>query len=121
MFLRWLPAVVISVFIFWLSAQTGPQLKTAGLDADDVHIIGHFWMFFFLCAAFYRGTKNVLVSIILSVIYAFTDEYHQKSTFGRSSSFGDILNDSVAAMVAGALIWSFYQKLPKILKNWLKA
>jgi VanZ family protein len=119
--LRWLPAILICVFIFWLSAQTGPELKEAGLGSDEVHIVGHFWMFFFLSVALYRGTKKPWLAVLISFLYALSDEFHQRFTPGRSSALNDIVNDTLAATVAGLLIWKFYQKLPKILKNWLEA
>jgi len=120
-FFRWLPAILICGFIFWLSAQTGPELKEAGLGSDEVHIAGHFWMFFFLSIAAYRGTKKPLLAILFSFIYALSDEYHQSFTFGRTSALNDIVNDSFAAIFAATLIWKFYPKLPKILKKWLEA
>lgn len=118
--IRWLPAIAIMVFIYWLSARTGPEIKSAGLGREEYHVFGHFWMFFFLCVAMYRGVKNPFVAVLLTVIYALTDEFHQRFTFGRSSGISDILNDSFAASLAGLILWKLYSKLPKILKSWLE-
>ena len=117
--LRWLPALLTGLFIFWLSSQTGPQLKQVGLDKDEIHIVGHFWMFFVLSVCLYRAIKNPFIAVLISFIYAVTDEYHQTFVFGRSASLKDLLNDTLSASAAALLIWKYYPKLPKILKNWL--
>ena len=117
---RWIPAVLVGLFIFWLSSQTGPQLKQVGLDKDEVHILGHFWMFFVLSICLYRASKNPFIAVLLSVIYAVSDEYHQTFVFERSASIKDLFNDTLAAFFAAILIWRLYPKLPKILKSWLE-
>ena len=109
------------MFIFWLSSQTGNELKAAGLGDDSIHIAGHFWMYFLLSFAFYRATKSVPLAIVLCVAYAFTDEYHQSFVPGRAASWSDITNDTFASIIAGGIVWKFYQHLPAILKNLLKA
>ncbi|EKD95966.1 MAG: acetobutylicum phosphotransbutyrylase [uncultured bacterium] len=116
---RWIPAVLVGLFIFWLSSQTGLQLKQVGLDKDEIHILGHFWMFFVLSICLYRASKNPFVAVLLSFIYAVSDEYHQTFIFGRSASLKDLVNDTLAASFAAILIWKLYPKLPKILKSWL--
>jgi len=120
-FVKWFPAILVAGFIFWLSSQTGPQLKQVRLDKDEIHILGHFWMFFVLAICLYRAVKNPIVAIVLSFIYAVSDEYHQTFILERSASIKDIVNDTSAAAVAALFIWKLYPKLPKILKNWLSA
>ena len=91
------------------------------MDKDEIHILGHFWMFFVLAICLYRAVKNPIVAIVLSFIYAVSDEYHQTFILERSASIKDIVNDTSAAAVAALFIWKLYPKLPKILKNWLSA
>lgn len=116
---RWAPAIAVMLAIFILSSTTGKTINDAGLGKESYHVSGHFLMFFVLCIAFYKATKNIVLSIVLSIVFACTDEYHQLYTLGRSASYKDIATDSLAALVAGGLVWKLSQKLPAKLKSWL--
>ena len=118
---RWLPAIAMIALIFIISSLTGKTIREAGLGDESYHISGHFILFFFLCAFIYKGTKNVGLSILLTILYAFTDEVHQLFVSERAASFKDIATDSVSAFVAGIILWKFYQNLPKRLKGWLSS
>ncbi len=116
---RWLPTVVMMAIIFTMSSITGKTIREAGLGDEGYHVSGHFILFFFLCMSLYKGTKNVWLSILFTMLYAFTDELHQLFVSERAASFKDIATDSLSAFVAGGILWKYYQNLPKILKNWL--
>ncbi len=118
---KWLPAVIMMAIIFLLSSIPGKSITQAGLGYDPYQISGHFVFFFILYLTFYRATKSILLSLLLTVIYAVADELHQLYTPGRSSSMKDIITDTLAGVVAGGILWSSYQRLPKILKKLLKA
>lgn len=118
---RWLPAILLMVVIFVLSSVPGQNINEAGLGNDSYHITGHFLFFFVLYLAFYRATASLGLSLLLTIIYAVIDELHQMYTPGRASSLKDIITDTAAGITAGALIWSLYPKLPKKLKDFLKA
>lgn len=107
------------LLIFTLSSVPGKTINEAGLGNDNYHISGHFLMFFILFFALYRAVKNVWISLIITIVFAFSDEFHQLYTPGRSASFKDIFTDTLAGVFAGFIIWSSYPKLPKTLKNWL--
>ena len=117
---RWAPSVIIMAFIFFLSSVRGRAINEAGLCDDTLHVIGHFIMYFILCWAFYRGTKNITAAVLLTVLFGFTDEYHQTYTLERSASVKDLLTDTAAGLIAGGFLWKLYQNLPGILKNWLE-
>lgn len=113
---KWIPVSIVMISIFLLSSVPGQTVQAVGLGDDSIHITGHFIMFFLLTLAVYRATKSIPLAIFITVIYAFTDEFHQRYTPGRSSSLKDILTDSLAAVSAGVLIWKFYPKIPAKLR-----
>ncbi len=104
-----------------LSSVKGEIIQDAGLGDENFHVSGHFLMFFFLTFSYYRATKSIFLSIILSILYAVTDELHQRYTPDRSASLKDLYTDGLASLVAGGMIWSIYPRLPKTLKNLLEA
>ncbi len=118
---RWLPTIVMMTVIFTMSSITGKTIREAGLGDEGYHVSGHFILFFFLCISLYKGTRNIGLSILLTILYAFTDEIHQLFVSERAASLKDIATDSLSAIVAGVILWRFYQNLPKKLKNWLSS
>ena len=116
---NWIPALIMMTVIFLSSSTKGTTINETAFNTETYHIIGHLVLFFFLCISFYKATKNVIYSILLSVFYALFDEFHQKYTLGRSPSFFDIKVDIIGAVMAGAFLWKLQHLLPKKLKNWL--
>ena len=106
--------------IFISSSTKGTTIDQTAFNTETHHIIGHFVLFFLLCAAYYRATKSIIYSILLSFIYAFFDEFHQKYIIGRSASLFDIKVDIIGATVAGTALWKLQALLPEKLKSWLK-
>ena len=107
--------------IFALSAVPGKSINSAGLGNDSYHVTGHFIMYFILYFTYYKATKNLGLSLVLTLVYSITDELHQRYTPGRASSVKDIYTDNLAGLIAGGIIWKLYPKLPRILKTWLEA
>jgi hypothetical protein len=98
---NWLPSVIVMAVIFSLSSVAGPTIDKFGLNKEPYQINAHFFLFMFLCAAYYKATKNIFYSVILTFIYAILDETHQMFTPFRSSSIFDILVDSMGALISG--------------------
>lgn len=44
------------------------------------------------------------LALLLSILYAISDEYHQSFVPGRSASVGDVILDAVAALI-GIMVW----------------
>src|SRR3989344_2643562 len=105
---RWLPAIVMMILIFIMSSLTGKTIREAGLGDEGYHVSGHFILFFFLCVSLYKGTKNVWLSVLLTVLYALIDETHQLFVSERAASFKDIVTDGLSAFIAGVILWNFY-------------
>jgi VanZ family protein len=116
---NWLPAIGIMGIIFALSSVKGVTINEIGLGKESYHINGHFVLFVGLCFAYYKATKNILLSVLFTIAYGISDEIHQKFTPGRSSSSFDIFVDSTGAVISGIVLWKLQPYLPKKLKNWL--
>lgn len=115
----WAPALFMMALIFLSSSTKGSTIDETSFNTETYHIVGHLTLFFFLCISYYKATKNIIYSIILSLIYALFDEYHQKFTLGRSPSLFDIKVDIIGAAVAGICLWKLKVLLPEKLKSWL--
>lgn len=117
---RWLPAILVAGIIFALSSQSGATVSSNG-DVDYLaHETAHFVIFSILCLAFYRATKSVFFSMILTILYGVSDELHQQFVPGRNGNLIDIAVDTFAAFFVGGILWKYYAKIPKKLKNWLE-
>lgn len=64
-----------------------------------LHKIGHIFAFGSLGVLLYTATQSIHWAVIITTIFAASDELHQYFVAGRSSRFGDILLDTVAAFV----------------------
>lgn len=116
---KWLPSVFLMLVIFITSSVPGNVITSAGLGSEPLHISVHSLLFFLLCFTNYKATKNILLSIVLTIAYGASDEYHQKFTPLRSSSMFDIYTDTAGAIISGIILWKLQPYLPKKLKNWL--
>jgi VanZ family protein len=105
----WLPVLLWAGFIFYLSSV--PHLRFFANNLVDfiVRKIGHMGVFGILARllarAFTRSTfwswkKIFAVSLVLSILYACTDEYHQSFVPGRHPSVMDVAIDSFGAWTA---------------------
>ena len=57
--------------------------------------------------AIIKKDKTIFYAIIVGIIYAFTDEFHQKFVPGRTSSLKDVLVDSLGVITGGIIIKIF--------------
>ena len=117
--INWLPAIVVMTIIFILSSQPGEVVNSTVANTEPIQRIGHVMMFMILCISYFRATKNIPLSILLSLFYAIFDEYHQSFTPERSSSFSDIFVDMAGASISGIFLWKILPILPKKLKDLL--
>jgi len=97
--------------IFFFSAL--PQQKASDFFLLDFTIkkIAHLSEYAILYALFYRATgNNLIISLVLTIIYASTDEFHQMFVPGRTARVYDIVGfDLVGASIAAFLIWKLKQ------------
>ena len=108
----WLPVVLWAAFIFYLSSV--PNLRFLQSHWDFiVRKTGHLGVYAILARLFARALtgstfwswkKIFLWSLILTIGYACTDEFHQSFVPGRSATIHDVLIDSTGGWLALGLI-----------------
>ena len=114
--------VLIAIEIFYFSSKSSVP-GTGGISYLPIvyHFVVFFLFSFFLLAAI-KGNKKLKVSylitaLILSVIYAISDEFHQSFVPGRDASIRDILTDS-AGIILSLLTYVYIDKKRKIKKKY---
>jgi VanZ family protein len=105
----WLPVVLLLTAIFFLSSTPGDELHR--FEFPFAHFIAHaveyFLMGFLVCRALtadLKIKKPVLASIILVIIYAITDEWHQSFVPGRSPAAKDVVLDLISGAFGAFLL-----------------
>jgi VanZ family protein len=101
--LRWLPAVAWMVMIFWFSSQ--PDLPRPQNDLLNLILrkTAHFAVFGALALLYLWAIGNWQkrwLALVLTILYAISDEYHQSWTPLRHPAWTDVLIDSAGGVVA---------------------
>lgn len=116
---NWVPAIFIMIIIFSLSSMKGTTVDEVGLGRHAYQVNGHFLLYFSLCIAFFKATKNYIYSPLYTILYGLSDEIHQTFVPGRNFQIFDLGVDSIGILLALIFIWIIVQKTSGILKNWL--
>ena len=115
-FLRFIPSLLWMAFIFYLSSQ-----QTTGIGGDS------YWQRFFILKSFHLieyallfilinlAINSKFYSLIISYLYAISDEFHQSFTPGRGAKFVDTLIDLlgifIGLLILRFIIVPFFKKL----------
>jgi VanZ family protein len=110
--LRWLPAIAWMALIFWFSSQS----KLPRPDSDLLNLLmrktAHFCEYGMLALSYHwalggatiipttRSGRRRLLALLLALLYAISDEYHQSWTPLRHPSPIDVLIDTAGAATA---------------------
>ena len=78
----------------------------------------HFIIYLILGILFYnlirlymnKNFKILIISILMCVIYACSDEIHQLFIFGRSGELRDVLIDSIGSLLGVMIAYKFYKR-----------
>ena len=113
----WALVLLCMAVIFILSAQTGDEsqslsdgLVTDDLSSDFIRTCAHFLEYAGLSVLIYNalyrsyGYCRPYLTIIISSLYAVSDEVHQLFVEGRAFQISDILIDSIGAVMATAAL-----------------
>jgi len=110
----WLPVYLYALAIFLSSHQVrvGIPIKIIGIDKTL-----HFIAYGVLAGLIYRACrksqnififrKAYFISLVCSVLYGFSDEFHQFYIPGRQTSEWDFMADALGAIVAIVIIVKF--------------
>ncbi|HEY4602062.1 MAG TPA: VanZ family protein [Cerasibacillus sp.] len=123
MMAEWLDVSFLEPYLSWIHFTYHNKeisVDSLGIEQFIEFIIRkgtHVTVFFILMLLFYYAmvmttrwlfSARLWVSFLLSVAYAGIDEYHQSFTPNRTAYIGDVIIDSIGAILAGALIWFIY-------------
>ncbi|MBI4091310.1 VanZ family protein [candidate division WWE3 bacterium] len=117
---QWAPAIFWSFFIFVLSSLPGADFSENTGSDFLIRKSLHFVEYFVLTLALFRGTKSVLWSILLAIVYSIFDEVHQNYVPTRTGKAVDVLVDGVAVSFTGLILWKYLRILPMRLRSWLE-
>jgi VanZ family protein len=110
--LRWLPALAWMTLIFWFSAQSKLPLPDSDLLNLLMRKTAHFCEYGVLALSYHwaldgatilptsRSGYRRLLALLLALLYAISDEYHQSWTPLRHPSPIDVLIDTAGAASA---------------------
>lgn len=105
----YVPIVLWTGFIFVLSSQKtlpGPDLYAWDfVFKKTAHVFVYFVLFLLIHRAMHSlHIKNIIqasfVALFFSILYAFSDEFHQSFVPGRTSTIRDLLYDSLGISIA---------------------
>ena len=104
----WLPVVIWCGVIFTLSSIPNLRITREWWDyplrkiahMTEYGILARLWVRALAGSAAWSRKKIFAWSLVLSVLYACTDEYHQTFVAGREGVLHDVVIDSVGAWLA---------------------
>jgi VanZ family protein len=108
----WLPAALWMLLIFIMSSR--PTVHASAIDWQDFFIkkTAHFIEYFILNLLFLYSLKKttfqknpqlIFTALILTILYAISDEFHQTFVSGREGRPRDVFIDSFGASVSALL------------------
>jgi|SRR3989344_3626004 len=109
---RWAPVILWAVAIFTISSF--PALPEVGFKWWDftlkktAHVIEYAILFFLVLRAF--RYQHWFVALIICIIYALSDEFHQSFVIGRTAKLSDVGFDTVGMLLSRLIIGRKYAK-----------
>jgi VanZ family protein len=124
-FTYWIPVVVWMTIIFFLSSResvlVSDQQTVNFIFFKTLHVIEYFLLYVII----FRGFKNTVrmqkenmfwAALIITVLYAATDELHQQFVPTREGKVRDVIIDAFGASLAWYSIQQLLPKAPKKLR-----
>jgi VanZ family protein len=104
-------SVILAVVIFYASSLSSIPGAPKTLDLSVFyHFLIFFYFSFFLLLAISGSKKiklkHIVLTLIISLIYAASDEFHQLFVPGRACTLSDFLTDSAGVLFSILLILS---------------
>lgn len=130
---HWLPVIIWAAIIFFFSANTDPytilpeswralrpfpQVSDSSLTefiGVIMHILEYATLAYLLFRAIHHDkiitSKSILTIILLTLLYAVTDEIHQFFVPGRTFQLFDLFIDSLGAIIGSFVFKRIFEKL----------
>jgi len=122
---RWLPMLLWMVTIFVISAQPAQDLPDLGVADLLIKKLAHFIAYAILALLALWGMgegggkrlprrrleivgregKLFILALLITALYAMSDEYHQTFVLGRNGMFWDVLIDTTGGLTALWIKW----------------
>jgi len=106
---QWLPLLLWMAIIFVVSHRSSGDLPDFGFWDSLVKKSGHFLAYSVLAGLAYRTTAETrrpfVWAMVITAVYAASDEFHQSFVNDRSGNVMDVLLDCVGGATALYLIW----------------
>lgn len=95
--------ILVGITIYQFSSIPGSGIPGIFNGQSIIYHFTIFFLFSFFLLISIKGNKKVkskyiLITLIISILYAFLDEYHQMFVPLRSPSIGDILTNFVGVL-----------------------
>ncbi|HSB90395.1 MAG TPA: VanZ family protein [Anaerolineales bacterium] len=112
---RWIPALAMMGAIFFFSSLPAEVLPFFGkwdfLVKKGGHLTGYAMLgvsYFYALPPRLSTSYRALMALLMAVLFAASDEFHQSFVEGRTSTLRDVLIDALGSTLAllGAVIYS---------------
>lgn len=122
----WLPTALWMGLIFYLSSFHKLQASPISWQDFIIRKTAHFLEYAILCILMNRGFKNttgfsikkrLFWSLVLTVLYALSDEFHQTKVYGRTGKAFDVGVDFMGALFGLIFSWKVISFLPEKIKK----
>ena len=103
------PPLLMMALIFFLSGQPSDDIDRAWWDVG-LRKLAHLTEYFVLTLLWWRALRGLEISaaipaaVVISFLYACTDEFHQTFVDGRRGTPVDVLIDSIGIALAAVLL-----------------
>ena len=122
----WFPVAIWAAVIFVLSAKPLPTTSEFYWKDFVVKKTAHLIEYAVFGTLVFRALINsgvsrkkaAIWSILISILYSLSDEFHQSFTPGREPRIRDVIFDTIGAGLAVYALWKLLAKAPKRLRSW---
>ncbi|MBN1326202.1 VanZ family protein [Candidatus Falkowbacteria bacterium] len=111
---KWVSVLIWMGAIYFLSSRSLSFMSPTDIWQFIIRKMAHMFEYAILCLLIYRILSttekrhvywNLFWALAMTVLYAFSDEYHQTFTSGRTGTYRDVIIDSTGAIVT---VWLLY-------------
>jgi len=124
-FVYYLPVILWMILIFWLSNR--PKIVKLENPTSDffigkiAHLTEYAILFILWFHAIYKNSvvkgKNWIIPLVLTVLYAGSDEIHQLFIPTRTGMARDVIIDGIGGIIG---LWMFKNIFPKVQQKLIK-
>ncbi len=120
-FRYWLPLIAYCALIFILSSQPLPEKVPVFFGVDKVMHAAAWTVLGILCFRAFQSRWSqakpsaiVALSVVASVLFGISDEFHQSFVPSRTADIRDLVFDFLGSIVGSGICRLFYAKSAKI-------